>query len=234
MMFRFELNSEEPWLLGVEECVMARTTPKTKPVPAVNVVSLLIKDSQTVARRHLPQRENSIVGVSQTEVKMKEAKTQTSFGQVCKTNTVSLPINREAKGHTSTIFRPMRASGISKSFYSRPKSSQKQRTSESFFPPCPGKYCSVLALQYSETLPQHIQSRFAVPMEALFAAEQPDFSPLFHPKLLARPSHWQASTSLSNSAGRPMVMVCQRCCYVYSNVVAAMRDSEEKHRRSGY
>ena len=203
--FRFEINTEKPWLLGIEELSLVKTAPRAlrKEKAAINVVSLDLGREIPADSPRYSRKMKEWLDIRQSWSKPRLSNS-VSY-QVLSESTLSLdppfkkaPMRRKPPPHTwlKAALKDVRV------------------TSDV----CTGKYCGCKGIRYAELQPYGRKSRFLVPAAALQLAEKQEFSPLYHPGLLLKPKELQLEGWTT-----PKVAVCLRCYFVYCNVLQAYR-----------
>lgn len=204
--FRFEVTTEKPWLLGIDEFSLVKTVSTAvlrKEKPAVNVVSLDLGRQRPTESPLYSRKMREWLEIRKS---CKTVLRKSVSCQVISESTLSLPDLpfKEASIKRRTLLRI----GLK-------AAQEKVRVTHEV---CTGKFCAYKSIRYAELQPYGRKSRFLVPAAALALAEKQEFSPLYHPALLLKPKTLQLEGWTT-----PKVAVCLRCYFVYCNVLQAYR-----------
>ena len=213
--FRFEMVTEKPWLLGIEDLSLVKSPQNAvihKGKPAINVVSLGIKRENPVQTPlyHFKMQEWLQIRSSWSDPNSHKPLLKSVSCQALSESTISLP-ERTAKA--VKIKRKRHPTGLIAGL----------KEARVFSDICTGKYCGCKGIRYADYLPYSRKSRFLVPITAVELAEKQEFSPLYHPALLLKPC---AEMLLEGCEEDQRVSVCLRCYFVYCNVLQAYHRSQ--------
>lgn len=219
-LYRFELGEKQPWLLGVEECIMRRKSDDSRLQMTLNVVSLHIE------KRPSSQLSNTfIIEPRQDDFPV----SRTSFPRFLSRPLFKSCVNSSLLGPSRQVLNNRLKRRILSQTRAQKRRKLKEMWSNQTGEACSGQFCAYQGLQYAQFQPFNHRSRFKVSSEWIEIAKKQEFSPLHNPKLLLLPEKMHKmghkrvfSEGKEGETGSvSSVNVCLRCYFIYSNVAKA-------------